>query len=125
MLLVWGSLPLFVISYLDVMVSDLCVYTHIHNIYFYKKTNWLVYNSIRLTGHPFTNGKRIIWMHLIRAFLWSIWTECNNRFFNDKGSTFDRFFDHIIFLAMTWCKCTTSYSSYSLSSLLTNWRDLL
>lgn len=32
---------------------------------------------------------------------------------------------HVLFLAMTWCKCTSFCSSYSLSSLLANWRSLM
>lgn len=38
---------------------------------------------------------------LLEHFLWIIWMERNNRLFNGKGSTFDRFFERLIFLAKT------------------------
>lgn len=43
---------------------------------------------------------------LLGLFLWSIWMKRNNRLFNGKGSAYGRYFEHVIFLTMTWCKCS-------------------
>lgn len=70
------------------------------------------------TGHPFIDEKRTIWINFIKAFLWITWKEMNNRLFNENGSSFDNFFDHITYLTMSWCKCTSFFSSFNLTSLV-------
>lgn len=37
-----------------------------------------------LTRHPFTDRKKVLWMHLIRVFFWATWIKCNQRIINDK-----------------------------------------
>lgn len=62
-----------------------------------------------LKGHPFIGGKRILWMHPVREFLWPTWIEWNQRIFNGKERSFDSLFEHTICLALSWCKCTSSF----------------
>lgn len=81
--------------------------------------------SLVIEGHPFKGRKSLLWMQLIRAFLWSIWVECNSHIFNDKAQHSDRFLDHVIFIAISWCKLSKLFHLYSFDSLLTNWRCIL
>lgn len=56
------------------------------------------------TGHSFSKQKDIIWMHLIRAFLWITLKERNKHLFIDKGSSFDCFFNSLHFVVSVGAK---------------------
>ena len=36
----------------------------------------------------------------------------------------DNFFDNVLFIAFSWCKSNSLFSSYTLFFLLSNWRSL-
>lgn len=74
---------------------------------------------LTLEGQPFKGRKRLIWMHLVRSFFWSVWLEHNNQIFNDKYQQID---PSIIFIAITQCKLSKYFKSYS---FVNNWRCLL
>lgn len=82
-----------------------------------SKANHLL--AYMLDSHPSKKEKKILWMHFTRAIFWAIWMERNHRIFQDKELPFDRLFESIVFLVISWCKCSPCHH-YSFSSLIYN-----
>lgn len=80
---------------------------------------------ISLTGDPFKREKKLLWVNFIRTFSWSTWMERNNRIFNDKGKSMDNIMEPLTYLALNWCKNSTYFHAYNLSSLMATWRCFL
>lgn len=64
-----------------------------------------------LLGHPFSNAKSYLWLHIIQAFFWELWKERNEdwyygrkeikQVFMDKGQPFATFFDLVIYYTIS------------------------
>lgn len=78
--------------------------------------------STMLKDHSFKDKKGVLWNHMVRATLWQLWLEHNNRVFNNKIQFFGSFFYHVVCNAIAWCKLSAAFKSHSFASLLVNWR---
>lgn len=62
-----------------------------------------------LLGHPFKKEKELLWLNINQAFL-LVGLDRDSReitnFFGDSKLSFERFFDHVMFLAVTRCIVT-------------------
>lgn len=78
-----------------------------------------------LIGHPFKKEKSCLWTHFVRATLWIIWTERNRRIFQDKEHSLNQSFEAIVFLVISWCKCSPLFYHYSFATLASSWTAFL
>ena len=81
--------------------------------------------DMTLTYHPFKNAKALLWKNLIMAFFWNMWKERNQRIFAETTQTYTKFFDNVVYQAISWCKLSNIFTSYRCTSLVANWEGLL
>lgn len=84
-----------------------------------------LYFTISFGDTPLKRTRRF-WSLFIRSFIWCLWRERNNITFKDKFQPFNNFFNGVLVLTLSWCKCYfTSFSNYSLNDLLMSWKVFL
>lgn len=78
-----------------------------------------------LVGHPFGGSKCIIWLALMHAFSELFGANETVSLFRNSASTFMCCLGTVLTSVYNWCKFESSFTSYSLSFLLSNWKDFL
>ena len=74
--------------------------------------------DMALTYCPFKNARVLLYKNLIVTFFWNLWKERNQRAFTEKTQTYTKLFNNV---AISWCKLSHTFASYSCISLIVNW----
>lgn len=77
-------------------------------------------------GCSYKGKAKILWGCAIRAFLWNLWKERNNRVFTNLSHSFDSFCNYVQINASSWCLNDKVFiCKYSLTMLSRDWRAVL